>query len=186
MHHYQLLLLLAYLIAEVLGVEAPIEGYGVVVPEWEVEVAPGTSTILKGTVEEVHSQLLGLNPDWDEMYILNAMDPITETSRRDKDTHLFRRTNFEGSKYTCRGRWPQCPYPAIVDGIEYLRYVQAALGTPPSGGVMISKTLNGFGSIADGAEYILNKCGSQGWSNGVSGQVFHKTNWNVIVRKDKC
>ncbi|KAF4447181.1 general amidase [Fusarium austroafricanum] len=156
----------SYLLTGVLGVDAPIEGYGVVVPEWEVEVTPGTSTVLKGTIEE------------------------TDTSKRDTDAHLFRRTDFRAAEYFCRGRWPQCTYGYIVDGIEYLRHVQGKPKNDPGPGNCgrnaSSKTLNGFGSIADGAEYILHKCSSQGWSNGVSGRVFHKTKWDVIVRKDKC
>ena len=50
-----------------------------------------------------------------------------------------------------------------------------------------NKQLESFGSIADGADYIMSQCrgGAPAWE-GISGQVFHKTDWNVIVRKSNC
>lgn len=51
------------------------------------------------------------------------------------------------------------------------------------------KTLNSFGSIADGAQYIMGKCKSVAFllvKPKTGGQAFHKTNWNVIVRSDRC
>ncbi|KAF4943581.1 hypothetical protein FGADI_13314 [Fusarium gaditjirri] len=163
------------LLPSVLAIDAPIEGYGVVVPEWEVEVTSGSTTVLEGTIEEIHEELLQLNPNWDEECMSNLTQAAADTEKRDSDKHLFERTNFNGAKYTCRGRWSECHPAPIVKGVEYLS----------------SKTLNGFGSIADGAEYINDKCTRWGWQNGgyrsfVSGQVFHNTKWNVIVRKDKC
>jgi hypothetical protein len=49
------------------------------------------------------------------------------------------------------------------------------------------KMLNSFGSIADGAQYIATRCKrGSGVSQYTAGNVFHKTNWNVIVREDNC
>ncbi|KAF5540313.1 hypothetical protein FPHYL_12086 [Fusarium phyllophilum] len=180
---------------DVLAIDAPIEGYGVVIPEWEVEVTSGSTTVLGGTIEEIHEELLQLNPNWDEEYMPNSTQAAADAEKRDLNKHLFGRTNFNGAKCTCRGRWPECHPAPIVRGIEYLRYIQGKPKNRPGPGNCgrnaSSKTLNGFGSIADGAEYINDKCTRWGWQNGgyrsfVSGQVFHKTNWNVIVRKDKC
>lgn len=42
------------------------------------------------------------------------------------------------------------------------------------------KTLESFGSIADGAESLIRRCSHQ---YTVAGQVFHPTNWNVIVNR---
>ncbi|KAF5618809.1 uncharacterized protein FTJAE_12170 [Fusarium tjaetaba] len=209
MQHRNYLLLSVAFLGSVLAIDAPIEGYGVVIPEWEVEVTSGSTTVLGGTIEEIHEELLQLNPNWDEEYMPNSTQAAADTEKRDLDKHLFGRTNFNGAKYTCRGRWPECHPAPIVRGIEYLRYVQGKPKNGPGPGNCgrvscsnnagiwwcndnaSSKTLNGFGSIADGAEYINDKCTRWGWQNGgyrsfVSGQVFHKTNWNVIVRKDKC
>ncbi|KAH7234329.1 hypothetical protein B0J15DRAFT_538988 [Fusarium solani] len=202
--------LVAGLLPDALGLDAPIEGYGVVVPEWEIEVTPGGPiAVLNGTVEKIHEELLQLNPNWDEEYISNSTDTTGGASKRDSDSHLFSRTDFRGSKYTCRGRWPECHPNPIRRGIEYLRYVQGRPRNGPGPGncgrVSCSynaaiwwcndntsaKTLAGFGSIADGAEYIVDNCMRWHWVKGgyvsaVAGQVFHKTKWNVIVRKDKC
>jgi hypothetical protein len=71
-----------------------------------------------------------LNPNWDEEYISNSTDTTGGASKRDSDSHLFSRTDFRGSKYTCRGRWPECHPNPIRRGIEYLRYVQ---GRPRNG-----------------------------------------------------
>lgn len=50
------------------------------------------------------------------------------------------------------------------------------------------KKLESFGSIADGAQKIRDECSTHGGLTPATtaGQVFHKTNWNVIVRKDSC
>ncbi|RKL21674.1 hypothetical protein BFJ68_g1986 [Fusarium oxysporum] len=143
--------------------------YGIVVPEWEVEVTSGSTTVLEGTIEEIHEELLQLNPNWDEEYMSNFTQAAADTEKRDSDKHLFGRTNFNGAKYTCRGRWPECHTAPIVRGVEYLRYVQGKPKNGPGPGNCgrvscsnnaaiwwcndnaSSKTLNGFGSIADGA-----------------------------------
>ncbi|KAJ0381898.1 hypothetical protein COL922a_013639 [Colletotrichum nupharicola] len=57
-------LLPAFLAVEASVLEAPIPGYEVYVPEWEVQATPGGPTIvLNGTVEEVVDKLHEINPD---------------------------------------------------------------------------------------------------------------------------
>ncbi|KAF5251581.1 hypothetical protein FANTH_3191 [Fusarium anthophilum] len=69
MKPYYALCAVAPLLCNATELEAPIEEYGVVVPEWEVEITPGgPTTVLKGRIEEVHEELLQINPDWDEEY----------------------------------------------------------------------------------------------------------------------
>lgn len=51
------------------------------------------------------------------------------------------------------------------------------------------KTLESWGSIADGASWLSVRCSYQPTITSflyVVGQVFHPTHWNVIVRKDSC
>ncbi|RSL80166.1 hypothetical protein CEP52_017430 [Fusarium oligoseptatum] len=68
-------LLVVGLLPGSLGLDAPIEGYGVAVPEWEIEVTPGgPAAVLNGTIEEIHEELLQLNPSWDEEYMSNSTD----------------------------------------------------------------------------------------------------------------
>lgn len=111
------------------SLESPIDGYGIVIPEWEVEVTPGGPLAnLSGTIEDVHDQLIQLNPTWDEEY---APDLTTDVDGSGTNVaRLSRRTDFSGSAYLCRGRWPECPASTIVDGIRYLQRVS---GRPTNG-----------------------------------------------------
>ena len=49
-----------------------------------------------------------------------------------------------------------------------------------------TKTLAAWGSIADGAAYVVEQCDDGRLGGGTVGQIFYSTNWNVIVRKDNC
>ncbi|KAL2813072.1 hypothetical protein BDW59DRAFT_167617 [Aspergillus cavernicola] len=51
-----------------------------------------------------------------------------------------------------------------------------------------TKSLRSFNDIAIGVQAIWSECSFRepGYNMVVSGQAFHKTNWNVIVRKDSC
>ncbi len=94
-------------------IAAPLDNYGVVIPQWEVEVSPaGPTVLLNGTVEEVHAELLKLNPDWDTEYL-----PKKSSFR------LAKRYDFTGAQYFCGDRWPPCSTDKIVEGIRYLRGV---------------------------------------------------------------
>ncbi|RGP62433.1 hypothetical protein FSPOR_9280 [Fusarium sporotrichioides] len=200
-------LLVTALLCHASELEAPIEGYGVVVPEWEVEITPGgPKTILSGTVEEVHEELLQLNPDYDEEFSINST--ASEISQRDSGFNLVQRTDFSDAEYHCGGRWKKCKTWAVNDGISYLRRVKGKPKNGPGPGncgrvscswnaaiwwCNDSKELNSFGSIADGAALIRKKCyipdrgpPYPGQENRLSGQAFHHTRWNVIVREDKC
>ncbi|KAL2826230.1 hypothetical protein BDW59DRAFT_171894 [Aspergillus cavernicola] len=182
-----------------------LDGYDLFIPEWEVQVTPESKPItLNGTIEEVHAELLRLNPNWDEDF------PDTEVENalveRDTDFHLEKRTDFTESKYNCFGRWGRVRSTTINSGISYLRKVSGKPGNGAGPGncgrVSCSyraaiywcndskkpKQLNSYGSIADGAKYIAAKCviGPGGINQYTAGQVFHKSDWNVIVREDSC
>ncbi|KND89166.1 hypothetical protein TOPH_06105 [Tolypocladium ophioglossoides CBS 100239] len=191
----------------VVGLQAPIEGYGIVHLEWEVEVSPGGKTVvLNGTVENVHNELVKLNPNWDEDYAA-VKKPLSK--RNDDDFKLAGRADFTNAHFFCRGRWPECPSPIIAGGIAYLRRIQGQPRNGPGPGNCgrvscshqsaiywcndspAAKPLNGFNDIADGAEYINKKCVREVWNgrwlkfNAMSsGQAYHKDNWNVIVTRD--
>ncbi|QLI69713.1 uncharacterized protein G6M90_00g054910 [Metarhizium brunneum] len=182
------------------------ESRPVFIPEWEVEVTPGGDKVrLNGTIQEVHQELLSLNPNWDKDFGLG--DKVEAPS---DETHgqLAKRTDFSNSKYFCGGRWEYCNGGAIAEGRAYLYRVPGrptnGAGPGACGRVSCSynaaiwwcndektpKTLNSFGSIADGVYELEKHCRKYfSWNpSGVSiaGQIFHETNWNVIVRKDKC
>ena len=86
-----------------------------VTPSWELEVTPGgDKVILEGTVQEVHADLLKLNPNWDDDFF-----------NKSSSSHLHKRTYFDASdEHYCGGMFPVVNYEynwAIKDGISYLR-----------------------------------------------------------------
>lgn len=92
------------------------------VPEWEVEVRPGEPTIkVSGTVEEVRSELLRQNPNWDTDYPANTTSPKLDKRAIDVAGHF------------CGGRWEYAKDWAIEEGISYLRRVKTrpTLGPGP-------------------------------------------------------
>ncbi|KFY95103.1 hypothetical protein V498_03520 [Pseudogymnoascus sp. VKM F-4517 (FW-2822)] len=167
---------------EGLGLATPLAERNYVVPSWEVEVTPGgEKVILDGTIQEVHAQLVKLNPKWNEDFNFQPSAPLTSAN-------VDKRTLFDASmRHNCLKPHLFAATPTIKEGIRYLRGVKGRPSTntgpawcsrDPKG-----KTLESFGSIADGAQSLIQMCSNHG---GVGGQVFHPTNWNVIVKKDFC
>ena len=95
-------------------------------PEWEFEVSPGGPTVrLSGTIQEVHKELLKLNPDWDKSYLKH---PSTHGST------LAKRLDFSRDEYLCRDIWATCSADAIENGVNYLRGVPGAPANGPGPG----------------------------------------------------
>ena len=89
---------------------------------WDVEVSPGgKKVVLNGTVEEVRSELLKLNPRWDEQYLGEENSTIP----------LHERSAFEGAHLTCNYPWPPAWLWNIQQGINYLRHMQGHPRLPP-------------------------------------------------------
>ncbi|EFE37692.1 hypothetical protein TRV_07655 [Trichophyton verrucosum HKI 0517] len=175
------------------AVEAPIKGYGVEPFSWEVKAtANGPPLTLNGTVEEVHSQLLKINPNYD-------IEMATSGRKREhaRDIHgLFKRDNV-----IC-GRQRECSRKRIEEGIAYLYRVPGRPTNGPGPGNCgrvscsydsaiwwcndntFTKVLPGFYNVAEGAQLILNTCNPGG--SYVSGQDFHDDKWNVIVQYTQC
>lgn len=98
--------------------KAPIESYSVFTPQWEVQVTPnGPSTILSGTVQQVHTQLVKLNPNWDKDFQFKTTSDETPTKRAD----------FGDANPNCFGPWGAANLRRIREGIDYLRFIS---GTP--------------------------------------------------------
>ncbi|KAJ0268716.1 hypothetical protein COL940_013136 [Colletotrichum noveboracense] len=113
-------LLPAFLAVEASVLEAPIPGYEVYVPEWEVQVTPGGPTIiLNGTVEEVVDKLHEINPDY-EGFLNSTME---------QSAGLQKRTDFSGTQVFC-GNFGAAERDRFFAGIGYLRGV----GGRPSNG----------------------------------------------------
>ncbi|POR34788.1 Uncharacterized protein TPAR_05004 [Tolypocladium paradoxum] len=163
---------------------------------WDIQAFPdGPIITLNGTIHEMRRQLLEINPNYDTDF------NRTTVATRD----LERRTDFSGAKYFCgMDTFGELNYGAYLEGIQYLRNhlgvphmlpgpkvcgrVSCSYGT---GIIMCNDTpddkyLDNWGSVADGAQYIWQACGDTKLMGLVGGQVFHYTNWNVILRAEPC
>ncbi|CZR54820.1 uncharacterized protein PAC_04704 [Phialocephala subalpina] len=193
-------LLSTMLIAGVYAMTSGIEGYGLEDFTWEVETSPGgPKAHITGTVQEVVSQLLTINPNWKSDF------NFSETPTR--STVLSRQLSFPWTGILCDiriGEWGYADYYAIQDGITYLNGVPGipTAGPGPGNCARVSCSydsaiywcndetqtfsLPGFTTIAAGALVILDNCPDLG--PGVNGQVFAQflQNWNTIVRGDNC
>ncbi|KAL3492408.1 hypothetical protein BJX62DRAFT_224573 [Aspergillus germanicus] len=188
-----------------------VKGYELWQPEWEIEASPGQTIKARGTIQEVRDELLRANPNWEAEYIAparakrEAESLSLSDSESSSSSELSKRTDFQNDgRVACGGRWEQTSRDDIMRGIFYLRDVPGKPTNGPGPGacgrVSCSdraaiwwcndddkpKTLESYGSIADGAMAVLEKCSyyKPGSYIHVSGQAFHNTNWNVIVRAD--
>ncbi|TKW59115.1 hypothetical protein CTA1_900 [Colletotrichum tanaceti] len=187
--------------------ESPIEGYGVVPIEWEFDpdtTQTGSSVRLNGTVEEVWQQLLAINPNVGEVF----RDNIVASNKQAEAKAAAQGSNGVQKRAVFRNHncynFGVCSTGAIRSGINYLRGIGGRPSNGPGPGncgrVSCStnsgtwwcteepegstKTLNSFGSIADGAQWIVDRCNYG--CDYAGGQAFHETNWNVIVRPNSC
>ncbi|PIA99143.1 hypothetical protein CB0940_03813 [Cercospora beticola] len=161
--------------------------------QWKVPASPGGPLVkMNGTVQEVIAQLRELNPHFDE------------SSESGHDT-LQKRLDFTGAIYHCHQPWNSGYRDIVEDGITYLRKVGGVpnAGPGPASCARVScsyngaivwcndnpepKTLFSFGSIADGAQFLVNNCKLRSPTDtDIGGRVFHNTGWNVAVERADC
>ena len=79
---------------------------------WEIEVAPGQVHRLNGTVQEVHAQILKINPHFKLKNAPPETSPVLE-----QDGGLAKR-----STVNC-GTWPTCSTYRIRQGVQYLHTI---------------------------------------------------------------
>ncbi|RDA89036.1 hypothetical protein CP532_0643 [Ophiocordyceps camponoti-leonardi (nom. inval.)] len=187
-------------------VVAPMKGYEVFTPKWEVDISPhGPSVTLSGSVEEVYHQVLQLNPQYEQNSSWLSTAPKTQPSKLAQNTSPKHVTDWSLGATLC-GRWSATPVRRVREGIRYLRRVRgqpkSQAGPAQCGRVSCAydsaiwwcndddrpKVLSSFASIAGGAELLVKRCVE--WMNpqpdAIGGQVFHPHKWNVIIRRDKC
>ncbi|QPH04982.1 hypothetical protein C2857_002402 [Epichloe festucae Fl1] len=170
--------------------------------EWEHEAfMDGPLPTLNGTVQDVYRRLLEMNADYDAHLHLDALN-----IRR---TELGARVDFSNARVYCdRKTFGSASVDGLSQGIDHLRGLggRARSGGGPGACGRVScsygtgiwwcndskdaKTLEGWGSIADGAQKVWTSCAGRlddGFHAGkVSGQAFHWTGWSVIVRQNDC
>ncbi|KAK4151292.1 hypothetical protein C8A00DRAFT_45489 [Chaetomidium leptoderma] len=142
--------------------------------EWQVEISPGHTITVNGTIEDVATQLHTRNPDWE------ADHPAVATT-------VKRATDFSGGSYFCGARWPYAHLAAYWEGLRACSRVSCSYGSAVY--LCNDRTedlrLDSFERIADGLSYIIGRCTTNAWGTGmVAGQLFHPD--NIIVRQDSC
>ncbi|KAK3998289.1 hypothetical protein QBC44DRAFT_338278 [Cladorrhinum sp. PSN332] len=183
-----------------------ISGYKTVEISWEVEATPGGPTmILNGTVEEVHAQLLEVNPNYDSDFAeIKAAKKAAAAARQ--FTGL---SNREASNICdLYGVWDSATKARILEGVDYLHGVkgQPVNGPGPGNCGRVScsydsaiwwcndnpttKALPSFDPIADAAAIIVTDCPEMDTEvlgvRTISGQRFQDDLWNCIVRGAHC
>ncbi|WYZ33917.1 hypothetical protein EsH8_I_000193 [Colletotrichum jinshuiense] len=184
------------------ALKAPIEGYDVFIPEWEVQATPGGKNLsFHGTVEHVVDELTQVNPQYAKSFGID-FGSIEKTSHGP----LQKRADFSKTPYICHN-FDTGLVSAGWEGIDYLRKVpgkpKASAGPASCGQVSCSwntaiwwcnddtkpKELGSYADISDGARWIWNRCTDfEFYSYYSSGQAFHADNWNVIIKEsdDPC
>jgi hypothetical protein len=116
-------------LCQVRAIEAPIEGYEVVDLTWEVEYEHGKTTLLNGTAQQVHSQLLQLNPDFEAQFgTVEEIAAINMARYADEDQSMpeKRDSNVCGGG----GRWTATHCRLATNNANYLYGVP---GRPTNG-----------------------------------------------------
>ncbi|KAJ0167136.1 hypothetical protein CTA2_4233 [Colletotrichum tanaceti] len=193
------ILIAAFAAVVVSGLEAPIPGYSVFTPEWEVQVTPGGESVhMNGTIEHIFDELANVNP----VYTEALMKDFTALGH-DRPGALERREDWRTRPFICRNH-PSAKVDAAWDGIRYLRTLKSkpkSSAGPASCGQIscswntaiwwcndkaVNKELESYRVIADGAQYMWEACTPRGnsryWS---SGQIFSNDGWNIIIKKSE-
>ncbi|KAK1658320.1 hypothetical protein BDP55DRAFT_698437 [Colletotrichum godetiae] len=180
-----------------------VEGFDLMTVEWEVQAHPGGENLtLTGTVEEVLKELRIINPNYDQDFgittlsFTEAIDAAIESAVTQADDV------FKDAPVNCAG-YDDADRKRLAQGARYLLDVQGKPTRGPGPGscgrVSCSwnaaiywcnmdskaKTINSFKEISDGAYHVINKC-YRGVGILVSGRAFHKDNWTVVGRWDRC
>ncbi|PFH59766.1 hypothetical protein XA68_11897 [Ophiocordyceps unilateralis] len=206
------ILALSTLVGRVMGlVTAPIDGYDVFTPEWEVELSPGGRTVtLNGTIEEVYQQVVQLNPNYEQqsstVTTSSSQKQSSTPSKVAQNASVMLAVDWNLATSLCGGKWQATSVRRVREGIGYLRRVRgrpsSLAGPSRCGRVSCAynsaiwwcnddlqpKALSSFAAIADGAQFLVKRCVE--WMNpqpeAFGGQAFHPSGWNVIIRKDEC
>ncbi|KAE8421910.1 hypothetical protein BDV36DRAFT_280240 [Aspergillus pseudocaelatus] len=175
---------------------SPFEKLPITAPTWEVEVTPGGDKItLSGTVQEVHAQLLKLNPNYDNDF----------PAKRSEESSSLMKRDFKYEKYYCWGEdgWHYARKRGdsgdLQDGIDYLNSIGGTPGQSAGSCGRVSCSYNmaiywcnansekhylkSYATIADGAQFLLDKCGGD---NKPHGEVVAPNHWSVRVVSDAC
>ncbi|KAJ0323938.1 hypothetical protein COL5a_008054 [Colletotrichum fioriniae] len=179
---------------QVSGLQTPIDGFDIIIPQWEVQAAPrGAKLILAGTVEQVLAELQAINPNYAQDFNLDFELPSPA---------VHKRNDFDSAAFACNVTKAMADQNIIVKGAKYLRGVKGKPYHPPGpktcarvscswksaiwwcNHAQTSRELDSYALIADGTDHIIQVCKTNGeW---IDGQTWHKDNWSVVVGRDNC
>ncbi|KJZ79315.1 hypothetical protein HIM_01466 [Hirsutella minnesotensis 3608] len=129
--------LLSTLVVGIIGlqpaIDAPLEGYDVFTPEWEVEMSPKGRTIrLNGTIEEVYQELLQLNPKYEQEFVSDQepqQEPSSSPQTPPNSTSSIQGIDWNVGSTVCGGKWAPASAQRIREGIRHLRRVRGRPGS---------------------------------------------------------
>ncbi|KAK3949162.1 hypothetical protein QBC32DRAFT_349738 [Pseudoneurospora amorphoporcata] len=185
------------------SLEGPLAGYGIQDITWEIQTGPHTTANFTGTIQDVMKFAEENGIDFTTEEVANAPSSTAHLARREHELDvdmLICNTDF-GPLTKLAEEW------FIKKGIEYLR--TKPKGKPENGpgrcgrvscelscaifwcneDLTAAKELDSYNMIADAAQIIVDGCyipRGKDWNGWVSGQVFIKDKWSVIVMHDGC
>ncbi|KAJ0304921.1 hypothetical protein COL5a_004408 [Colletotrichum fioriniae] len=180
-----------------------VNSFDLMTIEWEVHAHPGgENLILTGTVEEILKELRTINPNYDQDFRITTLSSPESVDAAIESAVTQADDTFKDAPVDCAG-YDDADRKRLAHGAGYLLDVKGkpirGPGPGSCGRVSCSwnsaiywcnmgskeKTLNSFREISDGAYYVIEKC-YRGVGTLVSGRAFHKDNWTVIGRWDRC
>ncbi|KAG7053123.1 Secreted protein [Colletotrichum scovillei] len=180
-----------------------VEGFDLMAIEWDVQAHPGGENLtLTGTVEEVLKELRTINPNYDQDFGITSLTSTKAIDAAIESAVTQADDTFKDAPVNCAG-YDDADRKRLAQGARYLLDVKGKPTRGPGPGscgrVSCSynsaiywcnmdskaKTLNSFKKISDGAYYVIEKC-YRGVGTLVSGRAFHKDNWTVVARWDRC
>ncbi|KAK7448608.1 hypothetical protein CaCOL14_011748 [Colletotrichum acutatum] len=101
---------------QVSELQAPIDGFDIVITQWEVQASPGgAKLILSGTVEQVLAELQVINPNYAEDFDLDFELPSPA---------VHKRNDFDNAAFACNVTNAMADQIIIVKGAKHLRGVK--------------------------------------------------------------
>ncbi|KAM5341235.1 hypothetical protein ACJ41O_015344 [Fusarium nematophilum] len=173
----------------------------VIFPTWVFNAIPNGPVIeYTGTVQGLYSYVNDNYPQHlGAVFNLDVLEQENESSSEENFSIIEKRTDFSQASHKCTVPINERPTrKSAQNGINYLRSVKGRPVNDPGKCGRVScawnagiswcnndskyKTLNSFGSIADGAQHVLNKCPG----SSVAGSATHPTRWTVKVTFERC
>ncbi|KAI8246715.1 hypothetical protein K4K57_005474 [Colletotrichum sp. SAR 10_99] len=173
---YFALLMAALMAILTAATEAPIPGYDVFVPEWEVRAHPsGDALRLNGTAEEVIQQIEKINPDFKRSFNIYDLPGQEEEIKSPHELQSRAVTTFPLDRVICDNFEP-AKSSEVMSAVRYLNDIG---GRPKNGGGPAN-----CGRVSCGYKVAVWWCNDT--RPKFAGQAFHPDNWNVIVRWEDC